>query len=430
MNIGNTNVYGFEDAIRGMRNPLNSWGNSDSYYIKSVDGREYILGEKDKDLCHRLLSTPSDSDSKFLRMIYVNTDIVAPVYWINELVTYKISTTMNSTSLQHTGMKKDFTINDFELDDSRIYEILNPIDRDFKIENPLIYPYETDEYKIYELSNGRKYKVFRNGKIVACSFDYIDSYGSGRARHFDEHEINPYQTNNGYWAVRIGGRKDNGSTHILLHRLVANAWLGDRSNEGLEINHINKKRGDCSVENLEWVTHSENEIHKNETYSPNLASLYKQHRKISKFDLRTKSNILNDKLNGMTIKELCNKYHCSISTIESIQKNYSDFISLNNSTNALFERCDVWYDVIEQLNELRALYKETNDYSYFRMMRQLLPMSYRYRFTWSANYAVLRNIYRQRKNHRLSEWHEFCKWIESLPYAEDLITYGIKEKMC
>ena len=78
------------------------------------------------------------------------------------------------------------------------------------------------------------------------------------------------------------------------------------------------------------------------------------------------------------------------------------------------------------INQLRQKYKDTKDYTYFRALRQALPMGYNYKFTWSANYAVLRNIYRQRKNHRLSEWHEFCRWIDGLPYAEDLITYGIK----
>lgn len=226
MNIENTNVYGFEDAIRGMRNPLNSWSNSDSYYIKSVDGSEYILGEKDKDLCHRLLSTPSDSDSKFLRMIYVNTDIVAPVYWVQELDTYKISTVRDSCSLQHRGMSRDYALHDFTLD--------------------------------------------------------VD-------------------------------------THVPI-----------------------SERNDENYDTFDFV----------------------------------------------------------------IQK-YIDKV----------------------INPLRKKYKETGDYRYFRAMRQALPMGYNYRFTWSANYAVLRNIYRQRKSHRLSEWHEFCKWIESLPYAEDLITYGIK-KVC
>ena len=425
MNIENTNVYGFEDAIRGMRNPLNSWSNSDSYYIKSVDGSEYILGEKDKDLCHRLLSTPSDSDSKFLRMIYVNTDIVAPVYWVNELATYKISTVMDSCSLQHTGMKRDYTINDFEIDDKRVYEILDHKERNFKEENPLTYPYETNEFKIYELDNGRKYKVFKNGKIFACPFSYIDSYGTGRERKFEEIEIHPYQLNNGYWAVRIGGRKENGSTHIMLHRLVAYAWLGDKSSDGFEINHINKNRGDCSVENIEWVTHSENETKKHETYSPSLYTLYNLRNRELKFNFSERSDIYKYS-QSHTIKETCEKYNCSISTIESIK---NEFNFKKGDIGNLFFLCDSWNYIIETLNHYRSLYKETGNYEYFRVMRQIMPMGYNYRFTWSANYAVLRNIYRQRKNHRLSEWHEFCNWIESLPYAEDLITYGIK-KVC
>jgi hypothetical protein len=82
----------------------------------------------------------------------------------------------------------------------------------------------------------------------------------------------------------------------------------------------------------------------------------------------------------------------------------------------------IWNTVISYVNTLRKKYLETKDYTYFRQMRQLMPMGYNYTFTWTANYAVLRNIYKQRCNHSLKEWHEFCEWIETLPYAKELIT--------
>lgn len=79
---------------------------------------------------------------------------------------------------------------------------------------------------------------------------------------------------------------------------------------------------------------------------------------------------------------------------------------------------DALNHVLDTVNILRKLYVTTKDYSYFRMMRSLMPMGLKYKFTWAANYEVLANIYKQRKNHKLEEWHTFCDWIESLPYSE------------
>ena len=83
------------------------------------------------------------------------------------------------------------------------------------------------------------------------------------------------------------------------------------------------------------------------------------------------------------------------------------------------------FDYFRIMNTLMDTYNETKDYTFFRAVRELLPMSYNYTITWDANYAVLRTIYHQRKNHRLSEWSgetgSFCAWVKSLPFAE-LIT--------
>lgn len=74
-----------------------------------------------------------------------------------------------------------------------------------------------------------------------------------------------------------------------------------------------------------------------------------------------------------------------------------------------------WISVLKTLNGLRDIYLETKDEKYFRLIRKLLPSGWLIRYKWDANYQVLRTIYHQRKNHRLPEWHLFCKWIESLP---------------
>jgi hypothetical protein len=83
-----------ENAIRGARNPLNSWDKSDSYYDESG---KYVLGEKDLNLATRLCKAGSDH-RKFMRQIFVSVDITAPLYWWKEFDTYKVGTTANSTS--------------------------------------------------------------------------------------------------------------------------------------------------------------------------------------------------------------------------------------------------------------------------------------------------------------------------------------------
>lgn len=82
---------------------------------------------------------------------------------------------------------------------------------------------------------------------------------------------------------------------------------------------------------------------------------------------------------------------------------------------------DMLYVQVEALNKARELYLETKDKKYWWQMIQLLPSSYNQRRTVMLNYAVLKNIYHARKDHKLDEWHTFCDWIESLPYSE-LIT--------
>ena len=77
--------------------------------------------------------------------------------------------------------------------------------------------------------------------------------------------------------------------------------------------------------------------------------------------------------------------------------------------------------VVKTLNEARHCYLETKDKKYWWQMIQLLPSSYNQKRTVMLNYEVLANIYKSRKNHKLDEWVEFCKWIERMPYAE-LIT--------
>lgn len=84
---------------------------------------------------------------------------------------------------------------------------------------------------------------------------------------------------------------------------------------------------------------------------------------------------------------------------------------------------DVWEQLIEVCETIRKRYNETKDQEYWKELIRLLPESWLQTRTWTANYAVLRQIYHWRKNHRLQEWHEFCQFIETLPYAKELIMF-------
>lgn len=105
-------VMNLENAMRGARNPLNSWSRMDSYYDEN---HQYILGPKDLDLAVRLRRAGSDH-RKFLRQVMVSADITAPLYWWKEYDTYKVGTVANSTSTMHKIHSKPFSREDFSTD--------------------------------------------------------------------------------------------------------------------------------------------------------------------------------------------------------------------------------------------------------------------------------------------------------------------------
>ena len=84
---------------------------------------------------------------------------------------------------------------------------------------------------------------------------------------------------------------------------------------------------------------------------------------------------------------------------------------------------DIWDDIINYCETLRLRYNETKDKKYWKELIRILPEGWLQTRTVTLNYEVLRNIYFQRRHHKLTEWHRFCEWIESLPYGKELITY-------
>lgn len=154
--IENIQTMGWEGALRGMRNPLNSWDKADSDYASNIertdtniaaygtklDRYDFVIGQNDLALCLKLIKAGSEH-RKFLRMIHVQMDITAPLYWWKEFDTYKVSTTSNSCSTMHKIAVKPFELNDFsrehlsELGDEVLEDIVDHMNfwRDKYLEN-------------------------------------------------------------------------------------------------------------------------------------------------------------------------------------------------------------------------------------------------------------------------------------------------------
>lgn len=187
LKIENTEVIGWEAAIRGMRNPKNSWGKSDSgwknawesmsasisepkwgdsllqYQSSNIDGAtdafkdrpEYMIGPNDLDLMTRLRNAGTDH-RKFMRMIAVYLDITAPLYWWKEFDTYKVGTVANSCSTMHKIAAKEFTLEDFS------HEHLNRTGLAI-LENIIANLNEWRAYFIYGFNSG-EYKIEKGDK--------------------------------------------------------------------------------------------------------------------------------------------------------------------------------------------------------------------------------------------------------------------------
>ena len=113
--IENIEVFNFEGAFRGLRNPMNSWDKSDSYWDFPEHPDRYIIGEKDLKLAQRMISAGTD-ESKFMRQIFVSMDITAPLYWWKEADTYKVSTVANSCSTMHKITSGEITEENYSFD--------------------------------------------------------------------------------------------------------------------------------------------------------------------------------------------------------------------------------------------------------------------------------------------------------------------------
>lgn len=208
--IENTEIVGWEAAIRGMRNPLNSWEKSDSkWYSIGIPtsnpaaindkylSQKYCIGDNDLDLMKRLRNAGTDH-RKFMRMIMVYVDITAPLYWWKEFDTYKVGTVANSCSTMHKIHAKEFTLEDFscehlfdtpesEFNDSmdvlkEVIDILN-LYRDHFVKNPHRKDYWWQLIQLLPSSYNQRRTVMLNYEVLA------NIYKSRRNHKLDEWHV-------------------------------------------------------------------------------------------------------------------------------------------------------------------------------------------------------------------------------------------------
>lgn len=396
MKFEHTRVFNFEGAFRGMRNPLESWNKSDSY----INNDEFIIGPNDLQLAQRLISAGSEH-RKFMRQIFVSVDITAPLYWWSETDTYSVGVTKNSTSTMHKIMSKPFTPDLFECEGMRGYKRIieqkpNDIDED------------TEEWKEYPLDCN--YLVSNQGRVKHLT------YTNTNGRVMKEKIITGILHNDGYIVVTIvcGNSKYK---QIPKHRMVAETWLSNTENKP-EVNHKDGNKQNNRVENLEWVTSSENQKHATcNNLQPRNICTYK-----GKLTKEQRDEIIRRySVEDISKRELAKEYDVTHTTINAIFNNkYSYGEGFENE----FE---IFLKTIDLLNELRDEWLITKDKEVWKTLIEILPRNWLQTRTVTMNYENLCSMVRQRKGHKLTEWDSFINWVKTLPHAEELIFYN-KEK--
>ena len=372
--IENIDIYGWEAAIRGARNPMNSWDRIDSCY----NNGEFEIGENDYKLLKNL-TIAGPEHRKWNRMVTVTMDITAPMYWFSEYDTYKIGTVANSTSKMHKLLSKPFEMSDFSFDHLTGYK--NEIKQFIPLIDEMSEEWKEIQYG-YEISNQGRVKNPK-GKIL------------GGSTHKD-----------GYRFITIKGKQ------IPIHRIVAESFIENEYNKPF-VNHKDGNKMNNSVDNLEWVTQQENIQHsyKNKL-QPSKVKTYK-----GKFTDKQRQQI-KDEYNNTDIsrRQLALKYnvsHTCICDIINDKYKYADKVNTYE---------EVARPLVDTLNELRDMWFREEDEvvkkEIWYNILQLLPNSYNQKRTVHLNYEVLGTIYKQRRHHKLDEWHVFCDTIKTLPYSE------------
>lgn len=405
--VDNVEVFNFKGAIRGMRNPLNSWDKSDSFCCidrltcegcpcegvddtcnSTVGMENVIVGKNDLDLMRRLYKAGTEH-RKYLRQIFVSMDITAPLYWWKEADTYRIGVTTNSCSTMHRLLSKPFEMEDFSFDKLPGY----------KINVKQFVPEISEEMVAKEI-------------WVRIDGEYdVSCYG--RIRHnFKNHYrlLGGSKHKDGYIFVTLHG------TQTPLHRIVARYFHGQDYKEGLVVNHIDGNKQNNFADNLEWVTQADNVKHSVENgLQPKPVSTYKG--KFSKEERDYIKQLWEDGL--MSKREIARKYNVSHTCVCDI---INDKYKYADSVNVYEE---VARPLVDTLNELRDAWFDEEDadkkkHIWYAII-QLLPSSYNQRRTVTMNYENVMTIIKQRTGHKLDEWNQFVETLKGLPYITEIM---------
>lgn len=386
--IKEVEVFNFMGAIRGLRNPLESWLRSDS--IKNSDGT-VTIGENDLELMKRLFKAGRDH-RKFTRQILVSMDITAPDYFFREFDTYKIGTVANSTSQMHKIMSKPFDESMFSCETLKGYkkeieQFIPEIDED------------EEEWKTYPEND--LYMISTFGRIKRLEYKTTHN-------RIHKERIMPYSlTSDSYLKANLnynGVRKD-----IRVHQLVAQTFIPNPDNKPF-VNHIDGNKLNNHVDNLEWCTAQENIIHSvKNNLQPVALNTY-----LGKFTEKEREEIKRKFEDGKTKRELAIEYNVSHTCICDIINNKYLY---KKHTNEYQE----FKNTLREMNRLREEWLRTKNPEIWKQVVQMCPQSWNYTRHLTLNYEVLYNMYNSRKNHKLTEWREFCKFIkENMPYFKEI----------
>lgn len=376
MNIETLEICGIKSALHGMRNPMDSWEKGDSIQIN--DSNLVAIGDNDADLSRRLQNA-GEEHAKHLRMIMVWADIVAPLYWWKQFDCYRAGVEKISTSTMHTLLKRPFEMSDFCFDSLPGYK-----------EEPRQFVPEVNE-KEEQWKEYFGYKVSSEGRIIS-------PYGN---------ELKGVLHKDGYRFVYFLGRV------TAMHRIIAECFCDGFDDPNLVVDHIDGNKQNNKAKNLEWVTQRENIRRARENnLQPTATKTFAG--KLSE-DERKKVKELYD-TGKYSQREIGKMFGVSHSVIGSV---VNDRYSYKGGKPNLYEL--IAKPLVNELNRYREEYFETDDVeekqAIWKTIVSLLPESFMQKRTVMMSYAAMRNIYRQRKGHKLKEWETFRNWVEGLPYA-------------
>ena len=385
--IEKIDYWGFEHALRGMRNPLNSWTKGDSMF-ENNNHDIYYVGDNDLDLANRLYKAGPEH-RKYLRQIFISLDITAPLYWWKEMDQYRIGVTTNSCSTMHKLLAKPFEMEDFSFDKLPGY----------KTEIKQFTPEISEEMIAIEkwVNYDDEYEVSNYGRIKHNLKNHYRILGG--SKHKD-----------GYIFVTIHEKQ------IPLHRIVGMCFLKDSYKDGFVINHKDGNKQNNFVDNLEWVSQKDNIEHSyKNNLQPKAVSTY-----TGKFTPEERENIKALWNEGIFSKrEIAKKYGVSHTCINDI---INDKYKYASSVN-LYEQ--VARPLVDTLNELRDAWfiEEDNDKKkeIWYSIVQLLPTSYNQKRTITMNYENIITIIKQRSGHKLDEWNTLVDIFKDLPYIHSIM---------